>query len=266
MPSRISGACTPCRSKKQKCSGHHPSCSQCQNASIECTWPEQRKRGPAKDYIKALESRLHEAESLLLAILPLINDNIIDRASNTLGLSDEDNIEGLNVQKSSPPSLNKKTGLDYWDQFPIDTRKNIRKWQYDCEAQNGHSGVSNYISLGSTVLGKRNRARTHSPNVPSLNSPRGSSPAIPSQHTSWMQSMPTYVSAPIQHQMQTGAAQLLDMSNHQRRNHWITQSRQHTHSHHYDTTRLDPDLMQPRSMPQETPHIYAGNMQQNLFW
>lgn len=34
--------------------------------------------------------------------------------------------------RSSPPVLNKKTGIDYWESFPLDTVENIRKWQEDC--------------------------------------------------------------------------------------------------------------------------------------
>ncbi|KIX08991.1 uncharacterized protein Z518_00069 [Rhinocladiella mackenziei CBS 650.93] len=34
--------------------------------------------------------------------------------------------------RSSPPVLNKKTGLEYWESFPLDTVENIRKWQQDC--------------------------------------------------------------------------------------------------------------------------------------
>ena len=34
--------------------------------------------------------------------------------------------------RSSPPVLNKKTGIDYWENFPLDSVENIRRWQADC--------------------------------------------------------------------------------------------------------------------------------------
>jgi len=40
--------------------------------------------------------------------------------------------------RSSPPVLNKKTGIDYWESFPLDTVENIRRWQDDCAL---HSSV-----------------------------------------------------------------------------------------------------------------------------
>jgi hypothetical protein len=30
------------------------------------------------------------------------------------------------------PMLNNKTGVDYWDQFPLDSVENIHRWQQDC--------------------------------------------------------------------------------------------------------------------------------------
>lgn len=52
MPSRISGACNACRTRKQKCSGDRTGCAQCREAGHECTWPAQKKRG----YVSRLSS------------------------------------------------------------------------------------------------------------------------------------------------------------------------------------------------------------------
>ena len=101
-------------------------------------------RGPAKGYIEGLEHRLHEAESLLLALLPITSTDQLKCASDSLleGSSTAVNIPGLKTRdsqspgphaaRSSPPILNKKTGIDYWESFPLDTVDNIRKWQEDC--------------------------------------------------------------------------------------------------------------------------------------
>jgi hypothetical protein len=108
-------------------------------------------RGPAKGYIEGLEHRLHEAESLLLALLPIISTEQLKCATDTLadgpstinipGLKTRDSQSpGPHAMRSSPPVLNKKTGIDYWESFPLDTVENIRKWQDDCAV---HSGAAN---------------------------------------------------------------------------------------------------------------------------
>ncbi|KAK5058632.1 hypothetical protein LTR84_010896 [Exophiala bonariae] len=108
----------------------------------------KNKRGPAKGYIEGLEHRLHEAESLLLALLPLITPSQLHTAadclnsnstSNNLGVTSRDSASPTpRNTRSSPPVLNKKTGIDYWESFPLDTVENIRKWQDDCAL---HSSV-----------------------------------------------------------------------------------------------------------------------------
>lgn len=267
MPSRISGACTPCRSKKQKCSGHHPICTQCENASVDCTWPEQRKRGPAKGYIEALESRLHSAESLLLAVLPLVNDNTLERASQALQQDLDDDGDGIRGKRSSPPTLNKKTGLDYWDQFPIDNRWNIRKWQNDCEAQS--NSTTNHINQDTTGA-SRYRSRTHSPGSVGIASPHGSASSMTQQQSNWTQSMQPYIAH--QNQMQAGAAQqLVNLSSHShRRDHWVAQQNP-------DSMQLDPHIMHQQQQQQQhqhqhqqsrplPPQSFAVNTQPHLFW
>ncbi|KAK5211364.1 hypothetical protein LTR41_002824 [Exophiala xenobiotica] len=103
-------------------------------------------RGPAKGYIEGLEHRLHEAESLLLALLPVITTEQLDCATDSLGFTPSPaNTHGVKARDSqsprpqnvrrTPPNLNKKTGIEYWDSFPLDTVENIRKWQEDCTLQ-----------------------------------------------------------------------------------------------------------------------------------
>lgn len=134
MPTRISGACNGCRSKKQKCSGDKSGCAQCEAAGIPCTWPEQRKRGPAKGYIEGLEHRLYEAESLLLQVLPFVSTEQLEYATSMLVHEDaEDSGRASPDRRSSPPVLNKKSGLDYWEQFPLTNVTDVRRWQRDCQ-------------------------------------------------------------------------------------------------------------------------------------
>lgn len=103
-------------------------CCQCSAAGIVCTWPEQRKRyaipprlrlssfrlsrrlcrtlivnsttkllqanivhrGPAKGYIEGLEHRLHEAEILLLQLLPVVTPDQLSTAAANLNSTNAD--------------------------------------------------------------------------------------------------------------------------------------------------------------------------------
>jgi len=92
-------------------------------------------RGPAKGYIEGLESRLHEAESLLLQVLPHVSTEQLHAATSILANNESEEAERASAdRRSSPPILNKKTGIDYWDNFPLTSVDSIRSWQQDCEA------------------------------------------------------------------------------------------------------------------------------------
>ncbi|KAH8110030.1 fungal-specific transcription factor domain-containing protein [Phellopilus nigrolimitatus] len=54
---RVPLACLRCRSKRARCSGVRPRCKACENANVECLWPEGRKR-------KRTRKEMEEAERL----------------------------------------------------------------------------------------------------------------------------------------------------------------------------------------------------------
>jgi hypothetical protein len=63
-PKRI--ACVLCRKRKLKCDGTKPSCSTCVRLAHDCSYDEvRRKSGPKRGYVKALEARLAQVETLL---------------------------------------------------------------------------------------------------------------------------------------------------------------------------------------------------------
>lgn len=63
-PKRI--ACIICRKRKLKCDGTKPSCSTCTRLGHDCAYDEvRRKSGPKRGYVKALEERLKQVETLL---------------------------------------------------------------------------------------------------------------------------------------------------------------------------------------------------------
>lgn len=59
-------ACVLCRKRKLKCDGVKPSCGTCSRLQHDCSYDEvRRKSGPKRGYVKALEARLAQVETLL---------------------------------------------------------------------------------------------------------------------------------------------------------------------------------------------------------
>ncbi|EOD46081.1 putative binuclear zinc transcription factor protein [Neofusicoccum parvum UCRNP2] len=59
-------ACILCRKRKLKCDGQRPSCGTCKRLAHDCAYDEVRKKsGPKRGYVKALEARLQQVETLL---------------------------------------------------------------------------------------------------------------------------------------------------------------------------------------------------------
>ncbi len=91
-------------------------------------------RGPAKGYIEGLEHRLHDAESLLLQLLPHISTEQLHAATSFLASNEiEDTGRTSPDRRGSPPILNKKTGIEYWENFPLTSVDGVQRWQRDCE-------------------------------------------------------------------------------------------------------------------------------------
>ncbi|KAL2685013.1 hypothetical protein Neosp_006107 [[Neocosmospora] mangrovei] len=71
-PKRL--ACMICRKRKLKCDGVRPSCSTCSRLGHACAYDEQRRKsGPKRGYVKALEERLKQVETLLKTQEPPTN-------------------------------------------------------------------------------------------------------------------------------------------------------------------------------------------------
>lgn len=59
-------ACVLCRKRKLKCDGARPACATCARLSHDCVYDEIRKKsGPKRGYVKALEARLAQVETML---------------------------------------------------------------------------------------------------------------------------------------------------------------------------------------------------------
>ncbi|EXJ91586.1 hypothetical protein A1O3_00134 [Capronia epimyces CBS 606.96] len=145
--------------------------------------------GPAKGYIEGLEHRLHEAESLLLALLPLISPDQLNCAADSLLVESttNSNTKGLNsrdshsptprAMRNSPPVLNKKTGIEYWESFPLDTVENIRKWQQDCAMHSSQlPPLSNQSLLDNSSDDLQSHPRSHSHHSSTAQHAQGNAP------------------------------------------------------------------------------------------
>ncbi|KAG8626088.1 hypothetical protein KVT40_006489 [Elsinoe batatas] len=59
-------ACVLCRKRKLKCDGIKPSCGTCKRLSHDCSYDEVRKKsGPKRGYVRQLEARLAQVETML---------------------------------------------------------------------------------------------------------------------------------------------------------------------------------------------------------
>ncbi|ORY77998.1 fungal-specific transcription factor domain-domain-containing protein [Leucosporidium creatinivorum] len=98
-------ACDSCRSHKKRCSKDDPAgpCSECSLAGIDCRFSVvQRKRGPKKGHLEALESSL-TALRRTLAALPS-NDPTVEAAMvEHLGSEDFRKVKELSASTLSPP-------------------------------------------------------------------------------------------------------------------------------------------------------------------
>jgi len=76
-------ACTLCRKRKLRCDGARPSCATCSRLGHDCRYDEVRKKsGPKRGYVKVLEARLAQVESLLKT---------------------QDSVDGNDMEISEPP-------------------------------------------------------------------------------------------------------------------------------------------------------------------
>lgn len=72
---RIAQACDRCRSKKIRCDGVRPSCSQCTNVGFECkTSDKLSRRAFPRGYTESLEERVRVLESEIRELKDLLDE------------------------------------------------------------------------------------------------------------------------------------------------------------------------------------------------
>lgn len=82
--SRIAQACDRCRSKKIRCDGVRPTCSQCANVGFECcTSDKLSRRAFPRGYTESLEERVRQLEAEVRELKDLLDgkDEKIDMLS-----------------------------------------------------------------------------------------------------------------------------------------------------------------------------------------
>lgn len=88
--SRIAQACDRCRSKKIRCDGIRPCCSQCANVGFECrTSDKLSRRAFPRGYTESLEERVRQLEAEVRELKDLLDekDEKIDMLSRMHGNS-----------------------------------------------------------------------------------------------------------------------------------------------------------------------------------
>lgn len=100
-------ACVLCRKRKLKCDGARPACATCARLSHECVYDEIRKKsGPKRGYVKALEARLAQVETMLKTHEPMtLAEDGIDGQPTTNSTDRGDSIDAAMYQDSNEMDL-----------------------------------------------------------------------------------------------------------------------------------------------------------------
>ncbi|KAJ6120770.1 hypothetical protein N7523_005050 [Penicillium sp. IBT 18751x] len=112
--SRIAQACDRCRSKKIRCDGVRPCCTQCANVGFECkTSDKLSRRAFPRGYTESLEERVRSLETEVKDLKDLLDekDEKIDVLSRIHSFSSPSQ-RAMSSQSPSAPSSMKHPGLD----------------------------------------------------------------------------------------------------------------------------------------------------------
>lgn len=105
--SRIAQACDRCRSKKIRCDGIRPSCTQCVNVGFECkTSDKLSRRAFPRGYTESLEERVRALEAEVRELKDLLDekDEKIDMLSRIHSHSPQGNPTPRRTSTSPSPS------------------------------------------------------------------------------------------------------------------------------------------------------------------
>ncbi|KAF2470098.1 transcriptional activator protein-like protein acu-15 [Lindgomyces ingoldianus] len=120
---RIAQACDRCRSKKIRCDGIRPSCTQCVNVGFECkTSDKLSRRAFPRGYTESLEERVRSLEAEVRDLKELLDekDEKIDMLSRIHSHSSQGNPSPRRTSSSpSPSSDNREESQEKEDMFKV---------------------------------------------------------------------------------------------------------------------------------------------------
>lgn len=112
--SRIAQACDRCRSKKIRCDGVRPCCTQCANVGFECrTSDKLSRRAFPRGYTESLEERVRALETEVKDLKDLLDekDEKIDVLSRIHSFSPSSQ-RAASARSPSVPTSNKSPSVD----------------------------------------------------------------------------------------------------------------------------------------------------------
>lgn len=104
-----------------------PTCSQCQNSSLDCRYQEGGKRGLPAAYITSLEQRLQETETALSASLGSLQE------SKEFGLLERNMAKASSATQQARSKAEKQ---DEWKRLPLQNSRHLAAWlqeKYHCD-------------------------------------------------------------------------------------------------------------------------------------
>jgi len=105
--SRIAQACDRCRSKKIRCDGIRPCCSQCANVGFECkTSDKLSRRAFPRGYTESLEERVRTLEGEVRELKDLLDEK--EEKIDLLSKMHSNRRPSTTLSSASPPSESKK--------------------------------------------------------------------------------------------------------------------------------------------------------------
>lgn len=122
--SRIAQACDRCRSKKIRCDGVRPTCTQCSNVGFECrTSDKLSRRAFPRGYTESLEERVRVLECEVRELKDLLDekDEKIDMLSNMHGNHHQrcPSVTSTSQMSPSSPEFKKDSSIAKEDTFRV---------------------------------------------------------------------------------------------------------------------------------------------------
>ena len=147
--SRIAQACDRCRSKKIRCDGVRPTCSQCANVGFECkTSDKLSRRAFPRGYTESLEERVRALENEVKDLKSLLDekDEKIDVLSRIHSFSPSSQQKNISPNSSVPVALPKSSNT------PDATEGTFKVEQPSQSADTQSSGLSSTCGFAGKSL------------------------------------------------------------------------------------------------------------------